>query len=64
MAAGRAGETTVSVRGVAVGAPEAGAMMGMLSVMPVTIFMSPSGPKVAPERHVQKNTSKSGYPSF
>ena len=57
MAAGRAGETTVSVRGVAVGAPEAGAMMGMLSVMPVPIFMSPSassGPKVAPERHVQK----------
>ena len=45
LAAGWAREAAGSVRGVAVGGPEAGGMLGMLSVMSVVIYMGPRGPQ-------------------
>ena len=41
---GGAREAAGSVRGVAVGGPEAGGMPGMLPVMSIPIFMGPGGP--------------------
>ena len=43
-AAGGAREAAGSVRGVAVGGPEAGGLLGMLSGMSVSILMSSRGP--------------------
>ena len=45
MAAGRAREAAGSVRGVAAGGPEAGRLLGMLSVMTIPIPMSSRGPQ-------------------
>ena len=45
MAAGRTREAAGSVRGVAVGGPEAGGLLGMLSVMSIPIPMSSRGPQ-------------------
>ena len=45
MAAGRAREAAGSVRGVAAGGPEAGGLLGMLSVMSIRIPMSSRGPQ-------------------
>jgi len=43
-------ETAEWVRGVAVGGPEPRVILQMLGVMPIPIFMNPSGPKVASGR--------------
>ena len=45
MSAGRAREAAGSVRGVAAGGPEAGGLLGMLSVMSIPIPMSSRGPQ-------------------
>ena len=45
VAAGRAREAAGSVRRVAVGDPQAGGLLGMLSLMSIPILMSSRGPQ-------------------
>ena len=54
MAAGGAREAAGSVRGVAVGGPEAGGLLGMLSVMSIPIAMSSIGPQTEFPKNVKK----------